>query len=582
MHNRGESSDRQAILNDCFRDTTADAFRQSGIVDAASLQSDNYRVLEIGCGAGLTSIDLARQLPRATIVAIDANADLIANAKKRLELEDTVDVQQRIQFLAQNGESISQEWNGQFDAVWMRFIIIHVPDPISLVKAAASYLKPNGILLIEDCNAEGFVSNPPLYASQLLHEAHIEASLQLGADVRRGPLIGDYMKQAGMVDIECNTFVPLFGKGITVQTWCRTGSSEHHRQWNEKDSNERFELGLKLLRMSLDSLTPKFLEMNVCIEEDLERARQSLNDVERSDFQLFTIPGGQIFQWWSRKPPSMTNDNEVSFEAEQSTSADKELLESIVDMERHPLESESFRQECKQKLDDKGVMVMEGFLRQSAIDSIQKEGLENQHLAYYTKSGHNIYLLPTDESFPADHPRNRQVSSSKGCIQTDQIPQDSALRVLYNSRLFRDFLCAVLGEKELHEYADPLSSINLHYASEGQELNWHYDNSSFAITLLIQKPEDGGMFEYVRDVRDADAGDMNYELSGDILDGNVTTKALEMNPGTLVLFRGRNSMHRVTPVKGGVTRMLVVFAYNTEPGVSLSESARMTFFGRLS
>lgn len=113
-------------------------------------------------------------------------------------------------------------------------------------------------------------------------------------------------------------------------------------------------------------------------------------------------------------------------------------------------------------------------------------------------------------------------------------------------------------------------------------MNWHFDNSSFAITLLIQKPKGGGVFEYVRDVRDADAGDMNYELSGDVLAGKVPTKTLEMNPGTLVLFRGRNSMHRVTPVQGDVTRMLVVFAYNTEPGVSLSESARMTFFGRLS
>ena len=40
-------------------------------------------------------------------------------------------------------------------------------------------------------------------------------------------------------------------------------------------------------------------------------------------------------------------------------------------------------------------------------------------------------------------------------------------------------------------------------------------------------------------------------------------------------------MHRVTPVRGGATRMLAVLAYNTEPGVSLSESARLTFYGRL-
>jgi hypothetical protein len=54
-----------------------------------------------------------------------------------------------------------------------------------------------------------------------------------------------------------------------------------------------------------------------------------------------------------------------------------------------------------------------------------------------------------------------------------------------------------------------------------------------------------------------------------------------MDAGALVLFRGRNAIHRVAPVEGTRTRMLVVLAYNGEPGVSLSESARMTFYGRL-
>lgn len=64
----------------------------------------------------------------------------------------------------------------------------------------------------------------------------------------------------------------------------------------------------------------------------------------------------------------------------------------------------------------------------------------------------------------------------------------------------------------MYEYADPLASINVHYANEGQNLNWHFDNSEFAITLLLQKPLGGGVFQYVRDVRDADKEDFNYEV----------------------------------------------------------------------
>ena len=127
-----------------------------------------------------------------------------------------------------------------------------------------------------------------------------------------------------------------------------------------------------------------------------------------------------------------------------------------------------------------------------------------------------------------------------------------------------------------------MSAINLHYAAQGQELGWHFDNSSFAITLLIQQPEAGADFEYVKDLRNADAGEMNYAGVQRVLDGESALTTLSMDPGCLVLFRGRNSMHRVSATEGDITRMLVVLAYNTETGVSLSESARMTFYGRLS
>ncbi len=256
-------------------------------------------------------------------------------------------------------------------------------------------------------------------------------------------------------------------------------------------------------------------------------------------------------------------------------------LAGVINLEQYPILSEDLRAECKRTLDQNGALVMRNFLKPSAIASVQNEGDENRHLAYYTVDSHNIYLSPSDPDYPPDHPRNREVSSSKGCITTDQIPANSALRTLYDAPEFREFLCAVLDEVQLHEYADGLSSINLHYASEGQELGWHFDNSSFAITLMIQNPESGGVFEYVKDVRDADIGEMNYALSAKVLDGEVPTKTLSIDAGALVLFRGRNSMHRVTPVEGGRTRMLVVLAYNSKAGISLSESARMTFYGRL-
>ncbi len=257
-------------------------------------------------------------------------------------------------------------------------------------------------------------------------------------------------------------------------------------------------------------------------------------------------------------------------------------LEGIVDLKSYPLEDPAFRANCRKTLEETGALAMPGFMLPEAIASVRAEGSAERDKAFFCSQEHTVYLSAPDPALPPEHTRNRMVVSSKGCITDDQVPAESALRTVYNAESFRGFLCEVLGEEQLYDYADPLSSINIHYAETGQELGWHFDNSSFAITLMIEPPERGGQFEYVRDVRDADAGEMNYNGVAAVLDGEVAVERLSMEAGALVLFRGRNAIHRVAPNEGARTRMLAVLAYNAQPGISLSEEARMTFYGRTS
>lgn len=256
-------------------------------------------------------------------------------------------------------------------------------------------------------------------------------------------------------------------------------------------------------------------------------------------------------------------------------------LAHIINLQDYPIADKAFQHQSRQTIMKNGVLNLPNFLKPEALKMIKQEGIENKDKAYFKSNSHNIFLTAADDSYTEDHAYNRQVESSKGCITDDFIAIDSPLRTLYNSTEFKAFLCHVFAEETLYPYADPLSSINLHYAEKGQELGWHFDNSSFAITLMIQAALKGGNFEYVKNVRDADAGEMNFEDVDQVLDGKIKPQKLSMNEGALVLFRGRNSMHRVTPNKADLTRMLVVLAYNSKPHVELSESARMTFYGRL-
>lgn len=256
------------------------------------------------------------------------------------------------------------------------------------------------------------------------------------------------------------------------------------------------------------------------------------------------------------------------------------MTSPCIDIVRHPLRDPGYQQSCKRQLDAEGALVLHGFLTPVTVDVVLAESAHRQVEAFYAHSSHNVYLTAPDPSLPPSHPFNRQVASSKGLLADDQLAPGSPLREVYADADFRRYLCSVLGIESIHAYADRLSSINVHFAAAGQELGWHFDNSSFAVTLLLQAPEAGGAFEYVPEVRDADAGEMGFERVSAVLDGSADVRRLAFAPGDLVLFRGRNALHRVTPTKGGRTRMLVVFAFNDRPGVRLSESALTTFYGR--
>ncbi len=282
-------------------------------------------------------------------------------------------------------------------------------------------------------------------------------------------------------------------------------------------------------------------------------------------------------------------------------------MECIVNLEDYPINSTSFAQKVREELQQESIVTLPTFLQPDAIRSLINESLEHQHLAYFSNSTHNIYFTPNDPSLPPYHSYNRQSLTSRGCTTTDQIPNESILKELYYNPSFQKFLCRTLEVEQLHPHGDPMSSITVHYGTEGKELGWHFDSSAFAITLLLQKPEEGGVFEYLPNIRErkngsngndnasnsstrsnkADSSFLDSLKEGmeeevqNVLDGKVLPKRADLNPGTLVIFRGRNSLHRVTKVAGNTTRILVVFAYNEKPGIRLDKERMLKHFGRV-
>ena len=160
------------------------------------------------------------------------------------------------------------------------------------------------------------------------------------------------------------------------------------------------------------------------------------------------------------------------------------------------------------------------------------------------------YLEFPDFSLPADHPRLHFADYRLRAVAYDITPYDSPLRRLYEWDPMKDLIEAVLERGPIYRYADPFGALNLAVMGAGDLLQWHFDQTDFVVSLAIQSAESGGDFEVVPRLRSAE--DERYDEVAAVLGGDRSrVETLPMRPGTLLIFEGRHSLHRVSPVTGG-------------------------------
>ena len=226
-----------------------------------------------------------------------------------------------------------------------------------------------------------------------------------------------------------------------------------------------------------------------------------------------------------------------------------------------------------------GMFSLTGFVRLSSIEQCVAELKPLFQTDAFTHCReHNIYFDDEFEGVESNHSALSRFKTINHTICADQIPFNLITRI-YEWQLLIDFLAVVMGKPQLHTMADPLARINVMTYYAGEALNWHFDRSEFTTTLLLQSPSSGGLFEYRSGLRSS--SDPNYEGVSRLLGGKDDRVAtLPLEPGTLNIFKGRNTAHRITPVKGARPRIIAVLSYYEKANVSFSDAERVGFFGR--
>lgn len=258
------------------------------------------------------------------------------------------------------------------------------------------------------------------------------------------------------------------------------------------------------------------------------------------------------------------------------------VLDDIVDTARFGLDERAGSWDrlgaaMARQLHTDGVAQVPGFLRPAAVDAIAAEldralpfiPVVHDRRSVYGRTDAAAGELGATSDWIAGH------------ATRDMFPPQSPAHRLYVSPLFKRLIGACVGADRLFEYADPLAGLVATVLPPGGCYGWHYDTNEYVVTVAIREAEQGGAFEFHRDLRGV--GDENLDGLRRVVDADDTAgrRSIGAQPGDLQVFRGRYSLHRVTEIGGDATRLTLVLSYARRPGLIGPAERTRRVYGRV-
>ena len=245
-------------------------------------------------------------------------------------------------------------------------------------------------------------------------------------------------------------------------------------------------------------------------------------------------------------------------------------LNEIINLTKYPINdtgSIKYREltnYTRKQLNEDGCCVLSNFIRPDSIQKMKDEVDRNLSKIYFTNDKHNPYFTKDDKTLHEEHPKRIFTVRQSGYLNSDDLEKNSDLNKFYDLEEMLKFVSDSLEVFPLYKWADPLGKNPYSIMHTDHYFPWHFDGNEFTLSVLIQKAEKGGLFEYVPDIRSKDNENFK-EVAKVLKDDRTRVKSLDLKPGDLQIFKGRFSMHRVTKIEGKTSRYIALPCYVKDP-----------------
>lgn len=153
-------------------------------------------VLDIGCGPGTITADIAERVAPGAVVAVDRSADVLDVARSESHRRNLVNVT----FATADVHGLAFP-DDAFDVVHAHQVLQHVADPVGALREMRRVCRPGGIVAARDADYAGFIWFPRLAALDLWRDLHQQAARANGGEPDAGRRLLSWALDAGFDDV---------------------------------------------------------------------------------------------------------------------------------------------------------------------------------------------------------------------------------------------------------------------------------------------------------------------------------------------------------------------------------------------
>ena len=218
--------------------------------------------LDVGCGGGDVSLELARRVGiHGRVVGIDMDEDKI-----RIAQEEALDAgAAQVEYVCR--DVLGEPLQAEYDLVYARFLVTHLPERQAAVARLVGALRPDGVAVLEDIDFAGSFCHPPNRAYDRYCELYTRTAAARGGDANIGRQLPALLLGAGCARVATTIVQPA------------------------ALSPEGYERDVKLIAaVTMENIAESAILEDLTTREEVDEVVGELYRIARDDVTLVALP----------------------------------------------------------------------------------------------------------------------------------------------------------------------------------------------------------------------------------------------------------------------------------------------------